>query len=70
MQDVRPPARQRERDARVEVEAHLPRLGGDADCSHPLDELACAGLALMQHEHAHIPPAIAKQREDREQMCL
>ncbi len=53
------------RNGWVEVEAHSPKLRRHGPRAHRFGELIGAGLALMQHEHARVPPAVAEQRQHR-----
>ena len=65
-----PSAREPRRHRRIEIEAHAPRLDGNAARRHPRDELTRAGLTLVQHDHPGIPPALSQQRQQREEVRL
>ena len=70
MQDLRPSPQQPQRNARVEVEPHPPRARSGRLVRELPSELLRARLALVQHEHPRVQAALAKQRQQRQQVRL
>ena len=54
----------------VHVRAEANGVERDAACAQPQRELPRAGLALVEHEEADVPAAIAKIRQNLEEVRL